>query len=94
MEFRYVSVCVCVCVCQSLYITYEDLSFTLCNDATLIVSHFHARVHQRSTQRDKGLRAGRQDMSVDVTLAAACFNTPIEAHTHRVVDRSTDSGIL
>lgn len=84
----------CVCVCQCPYLTYEDLSFTLCNDATLIVSHFHARVHQRSTQRDKGLGAERQDMSMDVMLAAACLNTLTEAHTHRVVDRSTDSGIL
>lgn len=84
----------CVCVCQCQHITYEDLSFTLCNNVTPIVSHFHARVHQRSTQRHKGLGAERQDMSQDLMLAAACFDTLIEAHTHWAVGCSRDSGTL
>lgn len=75
----------CVCVC----LTYEHLSFTLCNYAAMFISYFHRSVHQRSPKRHKGLGAERRAMLHKVALKL--FNVDLINHLiHSLIARLQD----
>lgn len=59
---------------NEIVLTYEHLSFTLCDSTAMFVSYFHRCVHKGSPKRHRGRRAEGLNVYLTAAWLTRTFN--------------------